>query len=188
MDARALLRRYGDALLAVALAVGITLELLRWPADDVASSIGAGLLATAPLAVRRRNPLASFLLVMLGLELLVRLEPGFDNDSMAFVVAFFVSLYSLGRHASGTEAWLGVVGVLVAMVSFIDGEGGFGQVDPGDIAFVLVFVGAPVDSRADAPAQARTGDHPRRRERPAPKGAGGARPTGGRRGTLTHRT
>ena len=143
MDARALLHRYGDALLAALLAVGVTVELLRWSGDDLAGSLGAGLLATLPLVVRRRNPLVSYLLVMLGLQVLVHLEPGFDNDSMAFVVAFFVSLYSLGRHASGTEAWLGVVGVIVAMVSFIDGDGGFGQADPGDIAFVLVFVGAP---------------------------------------------
>ena len=143
MDVRALTSRYGDALLAAVIATGMVVELIRWSDDDLLRSIGAGLLASAPLTVRRRHPLVSFVLVMLGIELIAHLEPGFDNDSMAFVVAFFLSLYSLGRHATGTEAWLGVVGVIVAMVSFVDGEGGFGQTDPGDIAFVLVFVGAP---------------------------------------------
>jgi signal transduction histidine kinase len=130
-------------MLAGALGIVMVVELRAWSDGAAASSIAAGLLATLPLAVRRRHPLVSFVLVMLGLELLVRLEPGFDNDSLSFVVAFFVSLYSLGRHAAGTEAWLGVLGVIAAMVFFVEGEGGLGQADPGDLAFVLVFVGAP---------------------------------------------
>ncbi|HEU5456455.1 MAG TPA: sensor histidine kinase, partial [Nocardioides sp.] len=59
------------------------------------------------------------------------------------VVAFILALYSLGRHARGTEAWLGAGGVLVTMVIFVDGEGGLAQADLGDLAFVLAFVGAP---------------------------------------------
>ncbi len=62
---------------------------------------------------------------------------------MTFVVAFFVALYSLGRHATGIEAWLGVLGLVVTMAIFVNSEGGLAQADLGDFAFVLVFVGAP---------------------------------------------
>jgi signal transduction histidine kinase len=145
MDTRALIRRYGDVLLAAVLAVLMVLELLSWVDDDLARSIGVGLLATLPLVVRRRNPIVSFLLVMLGLELLGELQRGFDNDSMSFVVVFFLALYSVGRHATGVEAWLGGVGLVVTMLFFLESEGGGGlaNVDLGDLAFVLVFVGAP---------------------------------------------
>ena len=143
MHLRTALQRYGDLALAAVLALAMIVEILSWADDDIARSIGAGLLATLPFAIRRRNPLVSFLLVMTGIELLGRLQPGLDNDSMTFVVAFILALYSLGRHARGTEAWLGAGGLLVTMVIFVDGEGGLAQADLGDLAFVLAFVGAP---------------------------------------------
>jgi signal transduction histidine kinase len=58
---------------------------------------------------------------------------------MAFVVAYFLSLYSVGRHATGTEAWLAAGGVMVAMGDLLVSEGS----DLGDVAFVLALVGAP---------------------------------------------
>ena len=137
------LRRHGDLLWAVLLAAVITVELLAWAEDDLPRGVACALLATLPLAVRRRNPLVSFALVMAGLHLLVVVQPGFDNDSMVFVIAFFHSLWSLGRHARGLETWLGAAGLLVVMLLFADGEGGIAQTDPGDIAFLLGFVGAP---------------------------------------------
>ena len=143
MDLRAALKRYGDLVLACVLALAMVLELLSWASDDVMRSVAAGLLATLPFALRRRNPLVSFLTVMAGIELLGRLQPGFDNDSMTFVIAFILALYSLGRHARGTEAWLGAGGLLVTMAIFVDSEGGLAQADLGDLAFVLAFVGAP---------------------------------------------
>lgn len=137
-------RRYGDAAIAIALAVGITLELIAWDkGPELRSSVPAGLLATLPLALRRRSPLVGFLLAMAGLGLITRVAPGFDNDSMSFVLVFFLALYSLGRHARGYEAWLGGIGVIVEMAIFAEGEGGIGQADLGDIAFLVVFVGAP---------------------------------------------
>ncbi len=149
MDVRDLARRYGDLALALVLAVGISLELRAWVRDGLPTALALGLLTTLPFAVRRRTPLVSFVLVMLGIELLGRVQPGFDNDSMFFVVAFFLTLYSLGRHASGLEAWLGALGVLAAMFLFAESEGGLGQVDLGDIAFLLGFVGAPWGVGAD---------------------------------------
>ena len=38
---------------------------------------------------------------------------------------------------------MGAAGLLVVMLLFADGEGGIAQTDPGDIAFLLGFVGAP---------------------------------------------
>ena len=143
MHLRATLRKYGDLALAAFLALSMTLELLAWADHDLPAATGAGLLATLPFAVRRKAPLVSFLLVMAGIQMLTHLQPGFDNDSMTFVVAFFVALYSLGRHATGIEAWLGVGALVLTMAIFVNSEGGLVQADLGDFAFALVFAGAP---------------------------------------------
>ena len=45
-------------------------RVLAWAEDDLPPAIGAGLLATLPLALRRKAPLVSFLLVMIGIEVL----------------------------------------------------------------------------------------------------------------------
>jgi signal transduction histidine kinase len=143
MDLRATLRKYGDLALAALLGLSMTLELLAWAESDRPTAIGAGLLATFPIALRRKAPLVSFLLVMTGIQLLTRIQPGFDNDSMTFVIVFFVALYSLGRHSTGTEAWLGVGGLVLTMALFVQGDGGLARADLGDFAFALVFAGAP---------------------------------------------
>ena len=131
--------RYGDAALALLLACGATVELLAWGGAPAVSSLLLVLVSTVPLALRRTAPLVSFVAVQVGLHLLAHLNPGFDNDSMAFLVAYFLSLYSVGRYATGTEAWLAAGGVMVAMGDFIASEGS----DLGDVAFVLALVGAP---------------------------------------------
>jgi signal transduction histidine kinase len=143
MDLLTLLRRHGDGVWAVALATLMTAELVAWTEADLALPVLYGLLATLPLAWRRRSPLAAFVLVMTGIELLSFLEPGFDNDSSAFVIAFVHALYSLGRHARGIEAWVGAAALLAVMVLFAEGEEGIGQADLGDMAFLIGFVGAP---------------------------------------------
>ena len=136
-------RRHGDLALALLLAAGMTAELLAWAEADRARAVATGLLVTLPLAFRRHSPLASFVLVMASVHMLTVLQPGFDNDSAALVAAYFLTLYSLGRHAAGTEMWLGVLALVAAMVAFVVAEGGFDQADLGDYAFVVVFVGAP---------------------------------------------
>ena len=137
------LRTYGDTIAAVLLAAAMTVELLAWADDDVVRSVASGLLATLPFALRRRTPLAAFLLVMTGTHVLGLVQPGFDNDSMSFVAAFLWALYSLGRHARGLERWLGAASLVVVMVLFAQSEGGLGQADLGDLAFLIGFVGAP---------------------------------------------
>jgi signal transduction histidine kinase len=143
MNVRAVSRRYGDLLLAVVLGATMTAELLAWADRRVGIGLALGLLATMPLALRRRSPLISYLLVMVALNLLVVVQRGFDNDSFTFVLVFFIALYSLGRHAAGLEGWLGAVALVATMVSFVHSEGGLAQADLGDFAFVLMFVGAP---------------------------------------------
>jgi signal transduction histidine kinase len=137
------LRRHGDALWALLLFILITVEIAGWTDHDLALSIGYGGLATLPLALRRQAPLASFVLVMTGIQLLGQLQPGFDNDSMAYVLAFLHSLYSLGRHATGAQRWWGAAGIPVVAALFMQDEGGITHADLGDVAFLAGFVGAP---------------------------------------------
>ena len=54
MDLRSVGRRYGDLLIAAILAVLLTVEVLLWPRADHALPVAAALLATLPLALRRR--------------------------------------------------------------------------------------------------------------------------------------
>ena len=138
-----LLRRYGDPLGAAVLGVLMTVEVVAWADADVGRSVAYGLVATLPMALRRRFPSVAYLLAMGGVELLGEVQPGFDNDSMALVITFVWALYSLGRHARGLETWLGVGLLLVTMVNFIHGDVGIGRADVGDVAFVLAFAGAP---------------------------------------------
>ncbi|HEX5511485.1 MAG TPA: sensor histidine kinase [Actinomycetales bacterium] len=143
MDVRSIRRRHGDLLLAAVLAAAMSVELVSWSSRGLPAALGCGLLATIPVALRRRSPLVSFVLVMLGIQLLAQVRPGFENDSMSFVLTFLLALYSLGRYATGTEAWLGVLGVAAVMLLFNLSEGGIGQTDLGDVAFLVGFVGAP---------------------------------------------
>ncbi len=137
-------RRHRDQLFATVLASVMSLELVAWTDDGLARAFPLGLVATLPLALRRRSPLVCFLLVMLGLQLLGNHQPGFDNDSMAFVVAYLVALYSLGRYAVGVEAWLGAIGLLGAMFLFaLSEDASLAAADLADVAFLLGFVGAP---------------------------------------------
>jgi signal transduction histidine kinase len=139
----ALVRRHGDLIWAVLLAALMTAEIVGWVEQDLATSIALGLLATLPLAVRRTAPLASFVLVMTGIHLLAEVQPGLDNDSMAFVFAFLHALYSVGRHARGSHRWMAAALLPVIAVLFMRSEGGIGQADLGDLAFLVGFLGAP---------------------------------------------
>ncbi len=141
MDVRSLLRRYGDLLLALAAAAVYVTEVALWEPATPARAIPAALLATLPLALRRRSPLLMLVLVTVGIELASRYAPGHDDESLGIIVAFFVTLYSVGRHTRGLEAWLGAAGVVVFGAVFLitDGDG----FHLGDVGFALVFVGTP---------------------------------------------
>ncbi len=134
-------RRHRDLLVALALATGYGVELLAYPDTDnaivVPLAIGIGL----TLALRRRAPLATFLIVLvLNFAVLHWAAPGFDGESVTFVLIFLFNLYSLGANARGIEAWLGAVGVLACTVSFVVGDTAN---DASDIVFAVLFCGSP---------------------------------------------
>jgi len=142
MDVRPALRRHGDVLIALAIAGLLTTEVAVWDAADHALAVPAALLATLPLALRRRIPLVAFVLSTAGFIFVLTLAPGFDNDSAGILAVFVLALFSLGRHTRGLEAVLGGVLVLAATVGFVIGDGGPIWA-PGDIVFALAFVGGP---------------------------------------------
>ena len=142
MDLRSVGPRYGDLLIAAALAVLLSVEVLLWPRADHALPLAAALLATLPLALRRRLPVVALLLIAIGIEALTQLMPGFDNDSFTLMVVFVLTLYSVGRHARRVEAWLAGLVVAGCVVGFLltDSPPPY---DVGDVAFALAFVGGP---------------------------------------------
>ena len=128
---------------AAVLATGLyTAEYLQWADAPALTAFAAFALGGTGIALRRIIPLPAFILCAVSIELVTRTSPGFDNDSAALVITFFVMLYSVGRHTAGIERWVGAAGVLVMVTFFLvdESEGG---VDTGDIAFATVFVGAP---------------------------------------------
>src|SRR3954453_5519961 len=133
-------RRHGDLLIAVAFAFAYAGELLAYEdahhAIAVPLAIGAGL----GLAPTGRAPFASFVVVAVLDVAVVHWAPGFDSNSIVFVAIFLFNLFSLGSHARGVEAWLGVVGVLGVTLGFVVGDGAHGA---SDVFFALVFCGTP---------------------------------------------
>ena len=137
-----LLRRHGDAVLAATVALVMQLELMQ--ARTLAGwvvTVPLGLLATAPLAYRRRLPLASFVVLWCALFGLHGVAPGFDATSGAFFVTFFVSFYSLGAYASGRQVWAAGALVLVGIVRQVLNDGDPSV--PGDWLFSALLFGGP---------------------------------------------
>ncbi len=100
-----------------------------------------GLLATLPLAFRCRYPLATYVVVWLSVFGIVNLAPGFDDESVIFVVAFVFALYSFGANARGRQAWAAAVVIPVAITAFVTDDG-----DPfhyGDIIFGTLIIAGP---------------------------------------------
>ena len=140
MDVREIWRRHSDVLVAGAVAVLYTVELLRWAPADKAVAVPLALLACAMLTLRRRLPVLAFVLTMVANYGVLVFAPKFDSSSISFVVVFLIALYSLGRYARGLEAWLGVLCVVAEIVVFVVGDGGHSA---SDIFFAMAFVGAP---------------------------------------------
>jgi len=142
MDLRSGLRRYGDAGAAAVLALILTTEAALWEQAEHAKVVPAALLATLPLALRRRSPILSPLLAGAGVVAVLYFSQGFDNNSLGVLCVFFLALYSLGRHTRGLDAGIGALLVLAATVAFILGDGP-PIWTPGDVGFGLLFVGGP---------------------------------------------
>lgn len=143
MSTRVWLERYGDVALAVVLAVLFTVEVIRWESADPAVAVPAALVATLALSMRRKAPLIAFLLSFAGSWTVLRAAPSLDNDSAGFIIVFFVSLFSLGRHSRGHEVWMGGLCVVGYILVFLLGDPAADATDPGHIGFATLFVGTP---------------------------------------------
>ncbi len=137
---KAWLKRYGDVLLAVGIGVALVVEVLFWK-GDIPAGVLMLVLASAALVVRRTQPIPSFAVCWLGLFGATYFVPGFDNGSSAFVVIYFLSLFSLGAHTSGREVAVSVLLVLFGIVVFVATDSDGPAI--GDAVFATVFVGGP---------------------------------------------
>ncbi len=145
MDLRRLLQRYGDAALASGVAVVFAFEVLAWDDARLPEALVTSVVAALALAWRRTVVLPSFLIATLGSWGTLRFAEGLDNESLGFLLVFFVSLYSLGRWTRGPAVWVGVVFVLAYIVVFVVGDANAQgtSVELGDIGFGTLFVGTP---------------------------------------------
>jgi signal transduction histidine kinase len=133
--------RHRDALICLTLAVGFLAELLAYDDPDLSRSIPLAAAASAALWWRRTYPVPSFIVCWMALFGLAIVVNRFDNSSTTFVLAYFISIFSLGAHTRGKEVVAAVVLVLIAIATFgvTDGDGA----QLGDIAFATFFVGGP---------------------------------------------
>jgi signal transduction histidine kinase len=135
------LRRHGDVLLAGLLAVGYTIELLLFDDSRPALTVPLAIVASLSLALRRKVPLAVFVVVTAANAAVPHFaRHDFDGNSIFFVAIFVINLYSLGAWARGVEAWLGVIGVLATVVVATISDG---DTSPSGIFFFLFFCGLP---------------------------------------------
>src|ERR1700752_4444598 len=109
MRVPAAVKRHRDEVVAVALAVGYAAELVAYPDGDLPIAIPLAVGAGLATALRRRAPFTAFLVVSLLNAGVLHWAPGYDSESVVFVLIFVYNLYSVGAHARGTEAWLGVL-------------------------------------------------------------------------------
>ena len=124
MRALRLVRDHADLAFALFCAVAMQIEI--WFASyathrPLLSLLG--LLATLPLAFRCRYPLAAYVVVWLSVFGIVNLAPGFDDESVIFVVVFVFALYSFGANARGRQAWAAAVVIPFAITAFVTDDG-----------------------------------------------------------------
>ena len=145
MNIRPQLQRYGDAALACGVAIVFAFEVLAWEDARLPEALVTSVLAALALAWRRTVVLSSYLVATLGSWGTLRFAEGLDNESLGFLLVFFVSLYSLGRWSRGTAGWVGGVLVLAYIVAFALGDANAqrASVGPEDIGFATLFVGTP---------------------------------------------
>ena len=142
MEVSALLRRHRDLVVAIAVGVAYVVELLLYDRTDRAVALPMAVVAAMMLALRRRAPLTTFLVVSAANFGVLHWAPGYGDNSLSFVVIFLFNLYSLGANARGLEAVLGVVlGLLGTIVAFVVGDGG--ALGPAEVLFACAFVGTP---------------------------------------------
>jgi signal transduction histidine kinase len=140
MALRELLRRYGDALVAVGLALLYVVELVNYPDPHLRETIPLGVAACLALAWRRKAPLLVYLLVLALNAAVPTFAKDFDGHSVSFVAVFILNLYSLGANARRLEAWLGAVATAVTIVFATVQDG---DTSPSGFFFFLMLTGLP---------------------------------------------
>jgi signal transduction histidine kinase len=136
------LTSYGDTVLAGVLSVSLLAEVTAagaLPARPVPAALAV--LATAPVAYRRRLPLASFVVTWTAMLALASQLSRLPDVSITFFVVFVFSFYSLGAHSRRIAALAGGLCVIAGTVLFVATDG-----DPfavGDVLFGIVLVGGP---------------------------------------------
>lgn len=145
MEVRSLVRRHGDVALAGVIATIFAIEVAAWDQADMPAAVLTSIAAGLALVWRRTAALPSFLIATAGSWATIRFAPGLDNQSVGFLLVFFVSLYSLGRWTRGSAAWAGWLGVLAYIVGFVVGDANAQgvPVDLSGIGFGTLFVGTP---------------------------------------------
>ena len=142
MDARRLVRRYGDQLLAAVLAMLYVLEIFfsgevvahRWTAAVVA------VLLEAALSVRRSLPLLPLLAVIVVIQLNHTVLVGMAEGG-TFMITLIIAIYSAGAHARGRVRV--VAGLLVAGIIPLAALDPHQPPQLSDWIFFFVFIGTP---------------------------------------------
>jgi signal transduction histidine kinase len=140
MAAWRFLRSHLDLGIAVALAIGLAIEVLLWPGVRPALAVLTSLLATLPQIWRRSHPVAAFLGSFAGALAIAAAAPGWNADAVTFLVLYFLALFSLGAYSRGIEVPISCGLVLVGIVLFMITDGEF---QPIDAVFATGFVGGP---------------------------------------------
>lgn len=138
---RGLVDRRGDAVLGAVLAGIAAVELLVDGSDAPVRAIASMAVCGLGVSLRRKAPLVAFLVTSAGLFAVSWFQRGWDDESIVFVVFYFVALYSLGAHTRGRAVWAAAAIVLVGIVVFVAFDGD--PFAPGDVVFATFFVGGP---------------------------------------------
>jgi signal transduction histidine kinase len=145
MEVRQAIDRFGDQALAVALAVGIELEV--WASSPANLEVRGGRAALAvvalfiplPLAWRRRAPLLVLATMLVAFAFAFLLITRGDGSPLSALLAFLIALYTVGAQTDGRRAVIGLAGGEAAIVAIDFAFGGVFQdvgVRPG-VWFVL---------------------------------------------------
>jgi signal transduction histidine kinase len=136
------IRRHADAALAIGLMLALEAEVLLASYAEHRAQLGAAaLVATLPLALRCRYPVAAFAAAVIGLRSMSVISPGFDDEGVVFVVVFVFALYSVGANAAGRRAWIGALAVAGVAAHFVSDDGD--RFMWGDIVFAAFITGGP---------------------------------------------
>src|SRR4051794_26632565 len=167
MTPRALLERYVVEAVALALALAGQLELWAGSSDGPrAAAVGAALVATMPLLLRRRFPFGAPAFLFAGLALVSLVSPAAVYDGTSFTLfALMLAFWAAGaqreRQPAVAGAAIGLAAVVVMLAT--GGRGGgvrAGGAQPRPFLLALIARGAPPGALAPRARAPRAGAPP----------------------------